>query len=116
MYPVIQLWLYSTNAVQRIYMSFPHGSDTARNTPTTSPSGFSCVRRKPLRGIQKRVDSVYAVNVVIDTNMIAYCGSKNADKWSALPVPEYTCVRNTCEEYHPKQSGKLDRGEKSEGD
>jgi hypothetical protein len=33
--------------------------------------------------------------MVMDNSIRMYCGMRNADRCSALPVPEYTCVKNT---------------------
>ena len=54
------------------------------------------VKRNEIQRTQNIREREYADNTVIVTNMRAYCGIRNADKVSALPVPEYTCVRNTC--------------------
>ena len=44
---------------------------------------------------QNRSDSEYADKIVIVKRKSAYCGMRKAERVSALPVPEYTCVRKT---------------------
>lgn len=39
--------------------------------------------------------SAYTVRPVMDINMMIYWGTRNAERCSAEPVGEYTCVRYT---------------------
>jgi hypothetical protein len=41
--------------------------------------------------------SIYATNPVIVKGIRMYCGIKNAERCSAVPVGEYICVRYTYE-------------------
>jgi len=45
---------------------------------------------------QKSNWSEYAVSAVMEINISMYCGMRNAERCSAVPVPEYTWVKNTC--------------------
>ena len=43
--------------------------------------------------VQKSMSREYAVRMVMAGIMRMYCGMRNAEMWSALPVAEYTWER-----------------------
>ena len=38
------------------------------------------------------------MSAVMEMNINMYCGMRNAERCSAVPVPEYTWVKNTCKQ------------------
>ena len=51
----------------------------------------------------------------METNMIAYWGTRKAERCSAVPVPLYTCVRKTWVVAVGRHEKNLRRGQVSQG-